>query len=462
MKLTSVEIENFRCFERLTLSLEPDVTAVIGINAAGKTALLDAIALALRPLIQDALGRIQASADPMRLPSEEVSGLSLQPADVRIGTAETPWSSGRFRLSAIATTMTASDPRNASKRLSLECRQEMGFNARGGVEYGQTLWVEPVGIAPAPDGFWLPAGGDAHGAHIDIPTLAFYRDSRNCRGRSQPQANPEAMDRDSALKRAFDAGADFEAAQRWFYMRENQELRAAREHGNTAFEFPDLATIRKALSLMLDGVERVYTDDNPPRLKVDKKDARGQTLTLELAQLSAGQRNLLALTLDFARRLALTHPGWDQPLEAPGILLIDEIELNLHPKWQQSVIPHLRRVFPDTQIIVATHSPQVLSTLEARQIRMLKDQQLYVPNVETYGTDAGRVQRLVMDTDTRPPDNPYAQRVDLLFAEIGDGRLEAAERLLQALESERRGDEPSLIEARTLIANRKWEAELGL
>ena len=462
MKLTSVEIENFRCFERLTLSLEPDVTAVIGINAAGKTALLDAIALALRPMIADPLSGIQTSADPKISPWEDVSGLALRPTDLRIGTEETKGSNGRLRRSAIAATLTASDPRDTSRSLSLKCREEIDFTTQLDVESRGTTWSEPVGIARAPDGLWLPAGGDAHGAHIDIPTVAFYRDSRNCRGRSQPQAIPEAMDRDSALKRAFDAGADFEAAQRWFYMRENQELRAAREHGNTAFEFPDLATIRKALSLMLDGVERVYTDDNPPRLKVDKKDARGQTLTLELAQLSAGQRNLLALTLDFARRLALTHPGWDQPLEAPGILLIDEIELNLHPKWQQSVIPHLRRVFPDTQIIVATHSPQVLSTLEARQIRMLKDQQLYVPNVETYGTDAGRVQRLVMDTDTRPPDNPYAQQVDLLFAEIGDGRLEAAEQRLQALDSERGGDDPSLIEARTLIANRKWEAELGL
>lgn len=85
-----------------------------------------------------------------------------------------------------------------------------------------------------------------------------------------------------------------------------------------------------------------------------------------------------------------------------------------------------------------------------------------MPEVETYGTDAGRVQRLVMDTDTRPPENPFAQQVDRLFTAIGDDRLEAAEQLLQELESERGGDEPSLIEARTLIANRKWEAELGL
>ena len=368
MKLTRVEIENFRCFERLTLSLEPDVTAVIGVNAAGKTALLDAVALALRPMIADSLSGKPASADPKSLPWEDVSGLALRPTDLGIGTEETQGSSGRLRRSAIAMTIAASDPRDASKSLSLECRQEMEFTAQLNIESRRTLWSEPVGIARALDGLWLPAGGDAHGAHIDIPTLAFYRDSRNCRGRSHPQMNPEAMDRDSGFVRAFDAGSDFEAAQLWFYMRENQELRAAREHGDTAFEFPDLATIRKALSLMLDGIERVYTDDNPPRLKVDKKDAGGQTLTLELAQLSAGQRNLLALTLDFARRLALTHPGWDQPLEAPGILLIDEIELNLHPKWQQSVISHLRRVFPHTQIIVATHSPQVLSTLEARQI----------------------------------------------------------------------------------------------
>jgi predicted ATP-binding protein involved in virulence len=204
---------------------------------------------------------------------------------------------------------------------------------------------------------------------------------------------------------ALDAAASFSEAQRWFYVRENKELRDPRKSGDFFWQDPVLRAVRDAVGQMLGGIERVYADDDPPRMKAVQKDAKGLSMVLDFSQLSAGQRNLMALTIDFARRLALTYPGWDNPLEAPGILLIDEIELNLHPKWQQTVIPHLRKVFPDTQIVVATHSPLVLSTLHARQIRILRGQQIFVPSVETYGTESDRVQRQVMDTETTPPEN---------------------------------------------------------
>ncbi|MCG6862421.1 MAG: AAA family ATPase [Chromatiaceae bacterium] len=456
MKLTKIEIRSFRCFEHLTVSLEPDVTAIIGVNEAGKTALLDAIALGLLPLLE-ATG-LQPKNQTMRglIGDRDITGAAVSLKDIH-RTSNDP------ELKAYGVTASALAPDRDHRQVDQELRWSMGVGPIALPQPANLKWLKPEGLEPAADGLRASGADGRRDLKFDIPVLAYYRDSRNCSAFQHAKTEwREPFHPDSAYYRAFDASADFDVAQRWFYTRENQELRAARDKSDPDFRFDDLVAIREALSLMLDAIGRIYADDDPPRMKVNKISGDGKTLTLELSQLSAGQRNLLALTLDFARRLAVANPGRDKPLEATGILLIDEIELNLHPKWQQTVIPKLRRVFPNIQIIVATHSPQVLSTLEARQIRVLRDQKVLTPSVETYGTDTGRVQRLVMDTETRPPDNPVTKRINKLYAEIADDHLDQAEKLLAELQTERDSDDPTLIEAQELIENRKWETEIGL
>jgi predicted ATP-binding protein involved in virulence len=462
MKLTQVEIENFRCFERLTVPLEADVTAIIGINASGKTALLDAIALALVPLLEgtplrspgvrfETEARASAIAATVSASDCPASSTLLSDADPK-----------RNKLSLVASAHPGVPPRaDKTRLLRWATRRDHGVLYEGFAP--EIQWLEPRGLGPASTGLYVKGTDDESGEHFQIPAMAYYRDRRNCPSDAKvPDGLALAADAAPAFFHAFDAAADFPVAERWFFSRENEELREGRNRQSTSFELPDLAAIRRALAGMLDGIERVYSVESPPRLKADKRDPSGQVVSLELSQLSAGQRNLLALTLDFARRLTLAHPAWDDPLAAPGILLIDEIELNLHPRWQQTVIPHLRRVFPNTQIIVATHSPQVLSTLERRQIRVLRDGKLFVPGVETYGADAARVQRLVMDTDSRPPDNRYVERLNAVLAALDEQRLADADQLLRALEAERGSDDPDLADARMQIENRKWEAELGI
>jgi predicted ATP-binding protein involved in virulence len=215
------------------------------------------------------------------------------------------------------------------------------------------------------------------------------------------------LSREGAYHQALDAGANFQAMCQWFYLRENAELREKVQFQNDPdFQFPDLKAARNALMHALEGVKRVYFDDSPPSLKV-AFDRPGQAdETLELIQLSDGYRNLLALVLDFARRLAQAHPNWSNPLEAPGILLIDEIELHLHPKWQQTAIPNLRAVFPNTQIIAASHSPEVLTTVQRESVRLLgSDHALeQLPaDVGTFGAESSRVLQEVLGTHVRPP-----------------------------------------------------------
>ena len=94
------------------------------------------------------------------------------------------------------------------------------------------------------------------------------------------------------------------------------------------------------------------------RLVVSK---RGQQL--DLTQLSDGERSLLAMMMDLCRRLSLANPELNDPLQGAGVVLIDEIELHLHPKWQREIVEKLRRTFPRIQFVLTTHSPFLIQSL---------------------------------------------------------------------------------------------------
>ncbi|NUN99010.1 MAG: AAA family ATPase, partial [Saprospiraceae bacterium] len=96
---------------------------------------------------------------------------------------------------------------------------------------------------------------------------------------------------------------------------------------------------------------------------------------LSVNQFSSGERMLFALVADLARRLALANPGVEKPLEGNGIVLIDEIDLHLHPGKQQEVLPKLLEIFPNVQFVVTTHSPVAINNLdpEKSSVYMLND-----------------------------------------------------------------------------------------
>ena len=114
---------------------------------------------------------------------------------------------------------------------------------------------------------------------------------------------------------------------------------------------------------------------------------------LSLDQLSGGYRIVLALAADIAARMVTGNPHRDNPLESEAIVLIDEVELHLHPSWQQRVLIDLARTFPNTQFIVSTHSPQVLTTVEPQRIVKLywEDDRIVAgaPEGATYGGRGG-------------------------------------------------------------------------
>ena len=132
-----------------------------------------------------------------------------------------------------------------------------------------------------------------------------------------------------------------------------------------------LEAVDRAIRVFLPEFENVEVLTEPTlRLVVSK---RGQQL--DLTQLSDGERSLLAMMMDLCRRLSLANPELDDPLQGTGVVLIDEIELHLHPKWQREIVDKLRITFPNIQFILTTHSPFVVQTLREGELRLLGDSQ---------------------------------------------------------------------------------------
>src|SRR5271157_3467329 len=124
---------------------------------------------------------------------------------------------------------------------------------------------------------------------------------------------------------------------------------------------------------MIPEIRNPSIDGTTGRFAVNIMDPNGIAIRLHLDQLSDGYQVMLGVVMDFALRLALANPPekpGDDVLASEAILSIDEVDLHLHPSWQQRVIPDLRRTFPNTQLILTTHSPQVATTVPSTNLRI--------------------------------------------------------------------------------------------
>lgn len=169
--------------------------------------------------------------------------------------------------------------------------------------------------------------------------------------------------------------------------------------------------------------------------------------------MSDGQRVFLGLIGDIARRLILLNDNSDSPLLGQGIVLIDEIELHLHPRWQQKIIQILRKCFPRLQFIVSTHSPQILGEVEGNQLRILEFQdpeniKVVVPS-QSYGLTSNEILEELMGGKER--NQNVKLKIDEIFLLIDQENLRDAKIKLDELKIELNGDIPELVEADSLI-----------
>ena len=171
--------------------------------------------------------------------------------------------------------------------------------------------------------------------------------------------------------------------------------------------------MRQGITQMIPEIQNPRIDGDTKRFVVDTKDPTGVTIKLHLDQLSDGYQVMLGVVMDFALRLALANPPGKtkrNPLESEAILIIDEVDLHIHPAWQQRVIPDLRRTFPNTQLILTTHSPPAATTVPSQNLGIFADCKLHSAPAGTEGAESQRLLKEVFGVDARP-DVPLAHEL---------------------------------------------------
>ena len=422
MKLKSVEIENYRAIEKLKLPLDPSLTVLHGDNGYGKTSVLSAIAVGLG--------------------HEGMLGSFL---DVFIYFCEEDWREGAGNPLVSLTSMDGKacerpGTRSVVKRKKAE--EEMSVHR----ENLEEALVE-----------------DSHADNNDMPICVLYGTDRTVSDVPEsvvsPRHLPRRVSRLDALKGALSARTDFEDLFAWFYFKEDEELREQKERRDFDYQLKEVSAVRQAISSMLPEVSDPRTESNPPRFVVSQKSEQGQIKKLSLDQLSGGYRIVLALAADLARRMVQGNPHLDDPLKSEAVVLIDEVELHLHPGWQQRILGDLQRTFPNAQFIVSTHSPQVLTTVEPQRIVELSWEGDRIvagaPGGATYGAEAGDVLSVVMGVKERP-ENEFTKALEQYRYLIREGQWESKEALSLRSSLERMSPyDPALDRADLEIRRRK-------
>lgn len=160
---------------------------------------------------------------------------------------------------------------------------------------------------------------------------------------------------------------------------------------------------------------------------------KGET-TLHINQLSDGERGVIAVVMDIARRLYQANPGLKDPLtEGKALVLIDELDLHLHPKWQRSIVENLTRVFPNCQFIATSHSPQIIPALKPEKIHIINRNETIRPD-RSLGMDTNWILKHLMESDDRPEISVKAiEEVEELIDNI---EFEQARELIDKYKSE--------------------------
>ena len=421
MKLKSVKIENYRAIDKLELMLDPSLTVFHGANGCGKTSVLSAIAV----VVGDTMGALL-----------DESTIDLCEEDWREG-AEPP----RVCVSVSDRHGEFIGERRGDEWLDKE------FNAQrqAQLEFNRKVLDEHYRTS-----------------QNEMPIVAFYNTGRTASRMPEVSNDPRDIrkfSRLAALDGALSARTDFEALFAWFYAKEDEELRAQKARRDFDYQLKDLSAVRQAISSMLPEVSDPRIKLNPLRFVVSIK-SNGQVENLSLDQLSGGYRIVLALAADLARRMAQGNPHLDDPLESEAVVLIDEIELHLHPAWQQRVLGDLRRTFPNTQFIVSTHSPQVLTTAEPQHIVELHRDGDHIeagaPAGATYGAEAGDVLSVVMGVNERPPENEFTKALEQYRNLIREGQWASKKALALRKKLKRMSpDDPALDRANLEIKRRE-------
>ena len=435
MKLKSIHLQNYRAHKDLTVKFDSRFTVVAGVNGSGKTSLLNGIADGVMYVSQGGIFSKIRDAFPDEFYYSKVGSAHLCMVKTN----------GRFRF---------------EPQYPIHIHPVIDFNEPETEENGLILKKDEL----ASVGFKHVEEQDSSMSDINetFPLIAFYRAKRSwltdAQSVNEMQAVQDKPFRMDGYKGWRDAGANTASLQNWIIAKCLERYQRCSETGLLFDQIKDdeLALVNLALKHAVENISGLRYDMHQKGILVDWNAREGvEAASVLFDNLSDGERVIICLVADIARRICLLNPqlGERATVETPGVVLIDELDVHLHPKWQRLIVKGLKAAFPSLQFIAASHSPQILGELLPEEIVLLRSggQDTQHPPV-SYGLDSGQVLKEIMDAPARNED--VEKKVEQLFTHIEAGKLDMAETALAKLKSEA-PHIPELAGAEALILRKK-------
>ena len=430
MKLKKIRIINYRCFKDANIDFDEHTTLIVGKNGAGKTAILDAVAVAVSTFLLGIDGGVGRSIlkDDARYEFHDLDGtvdpqhqfpVSIESIGDCLDNHDVKWVRSLNSESGNTTVKEARELTNISKE------------AQKRIMTGDKSLI--------------------------LPLISYYGTGR-LYAQKKEKKNIKSLTefkRQVGYVDCMAAESNEKLMLNWFQIQTLKSLQEQQRTGKVEKSLL-LKTVEKAICKCFERISgsknaSIIFDLDTHRLVLNFESADGSLQKFAMDEMSDGYKNTLSMIGDIAYRMAVLNPMLGDKVleETSGVIVIDEIDLHLHPQWQQTIIIDLNTIFPKIQFIVSSHAPAVINSVAKEQIRILDNGEIYMPAAQTYGRDANSILREVMKVSERPMD--IKQRMNLFYSYMDENNYQEADKILTEIESIVGTTDPDIAAARTSL-----------
>ena len=396
MYISRLCLQNYRCYDNFEIDFNKELTVIVAENGKGKTAILDAVAVALGPYLAcfDGVKANQISDTDVRQTKDTV-GRTLEHV-LRM--------KSQYPVVIGAEGVVDGEKITWKRELKAAGGRTTILNAKALSEYGRHM---------------VKALREVNDSKIILPVMAYYGTSRMWKDNKLFELRKDiSLERGSGYVDCMEPSSSYNTFGQWFKYAAMSAMEFDRylaESGKKDEKNPYTEVLKAVRQAIITCIGSMGWTDIDYSFAFQNLIIMHETMgVLPLEALSDGTRSVISMAADLAYRMVRLNPdlGAMAALETPGIVLIDEVDMHLHPSWQQAVVYDVRKAFPNVQFIVTTHSPQVLSTVPAEAIRILRwDNNLINIDKPAFSLGAESFQLLkdIQNVDTRPQALPIVK-----------------------------------------------------
>lgn len=435
MKIKKLNLKNFRCFENFSIEFEDDLTVIVAENGKGKTAVLDAVAVAIGPYLtcfNGAKGRNFEDRDVRQTQENDDNKLRI----LRM--------KSQYPILLEAEGILNGETVAWQRELMQQGGRTTVKNAKALIDYGKKM---------------QKAVNSEHDEEVILPVVANYGITRTWENGTplSDKLKKINLERDSGYFEAMETCASHNTFGQWFQYASLSAMEFDRylQEKNLTEKNPYrevLKAVSNAVEVCVGGMGWKHIDYSVAAQSLTiTNDEIG---TLPLNTLSDGIRSIISMVADIAYRMVRLNPdlGQEATSKTPGIILIDEVDIHLHPAWQQVVVLDLQKAFPAVQFIMTTHSPQVLTSVPPNSIRALRwdgdEVEVYSPEF-SLGAESQQLLKEIQNVDTRTKALPIVKTLMRYLQLVDDDKWDSDEAIALRKELDEWGKdrEPALLRA---------------